>query len=149
MVDNTVRVGGKNITLDKYFTSLSIVDWCLERNITVTGICFVQQKSDWSLTRNESETGRVEKLTKWCCQDKNMLIVIALTTMHATMRVSKDERRKPEALVYYDYMKGGVDVVDLVSTMLSTRVKNKHWPLNALTLYNEINRERLSNFEFT
>ena len=58
-------------------------------------------------------------------------------------------------------MKGGVDIVNLLSTMLSTRSKNKCWPLNAnfficgkvrtnaRTVYNECNNENLYNFEFS
>ena len=73
--------------------------------------------------------------------------------------MSKDERRKPAPIVYYDHMKGGVDIVDLLSTMLSTRSKNRCWPLNAnfftcdmvrtnaRTIYNECNNVNLSNFE--
>ena len=117
--------------------------------------------------------GRESKSTKWCYDDKKVLIsyadekksgtkvVLALTTMSDTMRVSKDQRKKTEPLVYYDHMKGGVDVVDLVPIGASTRAKTKRWTLNALyflcdtvksnakTLYNEVNGKKLSNFEFT
>ena len=34
--------------------------------------------------------------------------------MYDTMRVSQDDRKKSESIVYYDHTKGGVDVVDLV-----------------------------------
>lgn len=30
-------LGGRNISLDRYFPSMSVADWILERNITVTG----------------------------------------------------------------------------------------------------------------
>ena len=117
--------------------------------------------------------GRESKSTKWCYNDKTMLIsyadkkkngtkiVLALTTMYDEMRVPKGKRKKPEPLVYYDHMKGSVDVVDLVSIGAITRAKTKRWTLNAnwflcdtvktnaKTLYNEVNGKNLSNFEFT
>ena len=58
-------------------------------------------------------------------------------------------------------MKGGVDVVDLVSISASTRCKTNRWTINAnsficdtvktnaRTLYNEINNKKLTTFEFT
>ena len=134
LVNNAIELGGmdcvkgRNISLDRYFTSMSIAEWCLKKNITITGTL----KSDRKGIPKEMKApqkdgpGRESKSTKWCCDDKKVLIsyadekksgtkvVLALTTMFDTMRVSKDQRKKTEPLVYYDHMKGGVDVVDLV-----------------------------------
>ena len=52
--------------------------------------------------------------------------------MSDTLHVSKDQRKKPDPIVYYDHMKGGVDVVDLVPIGASTRAKTKRWTLNTL-----------------
>ena len=170
-VGGTACLRGRNITLDRYFTSLSVSEWCLKKNITITGTL----RSDRKGIPKEMKTdaGREFKSTKWCYNDKKMpisyadkknkgtKIVLALTTMHDEMRVSKDKRKKPEPLVYYDHMKGGVDVIDLVSIRATTRAKTERWTLNAnwflcdtvktnaKTLYNEINGKNLSNFEFT
>ncbi len=177
LVENTIRIAGtaslrgRNISLDRYFTSLTIADWLLEKDITITGTL---RKDRIGLPRElKIEAGREPKSTMWCYNGKKMLIsyadkkkkgtkvVMALSTMHDEMRISKDERKKPEPIVYYDHMKGGVDIVDLLSTMLSTRCKTRRWPCNAnffildtvrtntRTLYNECNKEKLSNFEFT
>ena len=119
----------------------------------------------------KDDPGRESKLTKWCYDDGALIsyadekkpgtkVVLALTAMFDTMCVSKDQMKKTEPLVYYDHMKGGVDVVDLVSIGASTRAKTKRWALyalyflcdtvksNAKTLY-EVNGKKLSNFEFT
>ena len=177
LVENTIAIGGsaclrgRNIALDRFFTSNSIAEWRLKKNITITGTL----RSDRKGIPNEMKIdhGREPKSTKWCFSDKKMLIsypdkkkkgtkmVLALMTMFDEMRVSKDLRTKPEPLVYYDHMKGGVDVIDLVSLGATTRAKTKRWTLNAnwflcdtlktnaKTLFNEINSEKLSNFEFT
>ena len=58
--------------------------------------------------------------------------VIILSTMHENLKVTKDQRKKPQVHTMYDHTKGGVDVVDLLSTIHSTRIKTKTWPLNAL-----------------
>ena len=51
---------------------------------------------------------------------KKTNMVLLLSTMHDEMRVSKDQRAKVHPIVYYDHMKGGVDVEDLISSMAST-----------------------------
>ena len=58
--------------------------------------------------------------------------VIILSTMHKNVKVTKDHRKKPQVLTMYDHTKGGVYVVDLLSTSHSTRIKTKRWSLNAL-----------------
>ena len=87
---------------------------------------------------------------------KDTEIVLLLTTMHDEVHVTKDERKKPSPILYYDHIKGEVDVVDLCSTILTTRSKNKRWVLNATffildtgrtnpkILYNEI---KMKNFK--
>ena len=90
---------------------------------------------------------------------KGTKIVLALSTMHDEMRISKDECKKPAPIVYYDHMKGGFDIVDLLSTMLCTQLKSKRWSCNpnyflldttstnARTLYNECNQQKFLNTE--
>ena len=87
---------------------------------------------------------REEKSTAFCYSEdeKTMLLscidkkkkkkknILALTTMHNQVKLSVDERKKPHALVFYDHTKGGVDVVDLISAKMSTRMKTRRWTLN-------------------
>ena len=71
-------------------------------------------------------------------QEKNIMLVsyinkkksgkkniIGLTTLHDAVKVSNNKRSKPEVLVMYGHTKGGVDVVDLLSTHHTTRIKSK------------------------
>ena len=46
--------------------------------------------------------------------------------MHKSVKITRDSRKKPNVLTLYDCTKGGVDVMDMISSNLSTR------PLNAL-----------------
>ena len=56
---------------------------------------------------------------------KSTKIALVLTTMHDEMRVSKDARNKPEPILYYDHMKGCVDIIDLLSCIKTTRMKTR------------------------
>ena len=165
---------GRNISLDRYFTSVTLAEWCLERNITIVGTL----KSDRKGIPKEMKgvADEEEKSTAFCYSkdEKTMLLsyidkkkkgkknILALTTMHNQVKLSVDERKKPHALVFYDHAKGGVDVVDLISAKMSTRMKTKRWTLyvfafildtariNARTIFKENTPTKpLSTFQFT
>ena len=88
---------------------------------------------------------------------KNVLI---LTTMHNEVKVTRDQRMKPNVHCFYDHTKGGIDVVDLISSSLSTRIKCKRWPINCLVILLDTVRTNaktilhengfsMTNYEFT
>ena len=52
--------------------------------------------------------------------------------MHDTVKITKEQPKKPSVHTIYDHTKGCVDVVDLLSTTYSTQIKSRRWPLNAL-----------------
>ena len=115
------------------------------------------EKSMLSVHRQDKEMMLVSYIDKKRSGKKN---IIALTTMHDKIKVTNDERCKLHVLVMYDHTKGGVDVVDLISTYHSTRIKSKRWPLNAFTFILDTvranaktiladNKNSFSNFVFT
>ena len=88
--------------------------------------------------------------------------IVVLTTMHTSVSVTKDQRVKPNVHSFCDHTKGGVDVVDLISTHNTTKMKNWRWPINALVfvldtvqtnaktiLAESSNPATLSSFELT
>ena len=93
---------------------------------------------------------------------KGKKIILALTTMRNQAKLSVDERNKPHALIFYNNTKGGVDVVDLISANMLTRMKTRRWTLNVLAFMLETARTNaktivkentptkpLSTFQFT
>ena len=87
--------------------------------------------------------------------------MVILTTMHNTVRVTKDAITKPDVYKMYDHTKGGVDIVDLISSHSSIRMKSRRWTLNALafildtertnamTILKDARDSQLTSFEFT
>ena len=65
---------GRNISLDRYFTSVTLAEWCLERNITIVGTL----KSDRKGIPKEMKgvADREEKSTAFCYSEdeKTMLL---------------------------------------------------------------------------
>ena len=82
--------------------------------------------------------------------------------MHNQVKLSIYERKKPHVLVFYNHTKGEVDVVDLVSAKILTRMKTRRWTLNVFAFLldtahtnaktivkKNIQTKLLSTFQFT
>ena len=121
--------------MDTYFTSVPLARWCLERNITIVGTMGYDRKGIPAEIkkidkRNERSTFYIDGNNDDRCwyvdkkksRKKN---VIVLTSMYDNVRVTKDERRKPQVHKFYDHTKGGADFGDLISSNCSTRIKSK------------------------
>ena len=74
--------------------------------------------------------------------------------------MKNDQHCKPHVLVMYDYTKGGADVVDLILTHRTTKIKSKRWSLDAFvfildTVQTNVttiladNKSSFSKFKFT
>ena len=160
--------------MDRYFTSVTIARWALEKGFTIVGTMRLDRKG----ISNGIKTmiNRDEKSTFYAyAQNENIMLVsyvdnkksgkrniVVLTTMHNDVKVTNDVRRKPSVHTFYDYTKGGVDVVDLLSSHNTTKMKVKRWPLNALAfildtvrsnakcILSEVQPEKqMTTFEFT
>ena len=128
---------GRNISMDRYFTSVALAQWCLERNITIVGtmrldwkgipaeikrIDKCHERSTFYVHEKDDDLMLVLNVDKRKSGKKN---VVVSTSMHDNVRVTKDKRRKPQVHTFYDHTKGRVDVVDLISSNCSTRIKTK------------------------
>ena len=80
--------------------------------------------------------------------------------MHDNVKITKGQQKKPSVLTIYDHTKGGVHVVDHLSTTRSSRIKSRRWSLNALAFIFDTcppnaktilqdNNIKLTNFEMT
>ena len=129
--------------MDRYFTSVFLVEWALQKKFTIVGTMHHDRKGipkEVKAIGNREEKSVLHVYHK----EKNIMLasysdkkksgkknVIVLSTMHDSVKVTSDQRKKPQIQSMYDHTKGGVDVVDLLSTSHSTRIKSKRWPINA------------------
>ena len=113
--DTSIR--GRNISMDRYFTSIPLSEWLLDKNITFVGTL---QKNHIGITAEIKDVKeREEKLTVFVYKTKNNLILdrqeekqkdMALTTMSDDVLVLT----KSDVFTFYDKNKGGLDIVDYV-----------------------------------
>ena len=128
---------GINISMDRYFTSVSLATWALEKHITTVGTMKHNRKGipkelKPAADREERSAMHVyntkEKIMLVSCIDKKKSgkkNVTVLSTMHDNVKIRKDQRKNPSVRTMYDHTKGGVDVVDLLSATHSTRIKSR------------------------
>ena len=122
------QMSGLNISMDRYFTFLPLARWAAEKNIAIVGTMRLDRKS--IPPQIKKVDNRNKKSTFFVCGEDDELVlasyidkkerskknVVVLTSMNDKVKVTKDERRKPQVHTFYDHNKGGVDVADLISS---------------------------------
>ena len=71
----------------------------------------------------------MQKYFRQCCSIH--LFYLLLSTMRDDVMCSRDERKKPNTICFYDKTKGGVDIEDMVIGKYTTKYKTRMWTLNA------------------
>ena len=66
--------------------------------------------------------------------------------MHDDARCSRDERKKPNIICFYDKTNGGVDVVDMVIGKYTTKYKTRTWTMNAFAYMLELPAQMHTQF---
>ena len=135
----SVKNKGYNLTMDNYFTSLSLAAQLKALGTSLTGTMRENRKelpkdflkSDKQALYRSSffinePTGAL--LCKYNCK-KNKTVAI-LSTMHNKPDVDMNsEKRKPEVIHFYNKHKVGVDTVDSMARFYSTRCSTRRWPV--------------------
>ena len=52
-----------------------------------------------------------------------------LSTVHKNVTISEEGKKLPESVKYYNETKYGVDVIDQMARIYSTKVSFRRWPL--------------------
>ena len=130
--------------MDRYFTSLPVAEYLLENDITVVGtlrshriglpkeLTEVKDRDDLSVKYAFTEDGNIMLVSYVVKKKSGKRNILMLTAMHKSVKITCDSRKKPNVITLYDCTKGGVDVMDMISSNLSTRIQSRRWPLNAL-----------------
>ena len=78
-----------------------------------------------------------------------------MSTVHRTVAIGNDPKKNPETINFYNSTKYGVDVVDQMARLYSTKVGSRRWPIqvfydildlagiNAVILYKEVTGQNI------
>lgn len=172
-LERFTNLKGRNLSIDRYFTSMSIAEWLLNRGLTVVGTLRQDRKGIPDGIKTTDGRENLSTMYAYCEDIKSLLVsyvvekkkgkknVLVLTSMHKDVSVTQDQRLKPNVISFYDHTKGGVDVMDQIAGVYTTRCKTHRWTINALsyvldtvrtnmnTLWNEMYPEKkMSSFDF-
>ena len=102
--------------------------------------------------------GNVANLVRY--QTKKTKSVLVMSTMHRGCDVMSDTKKKPQSIVFYNNNKCGVDLLDSMARMHSTKSPMRRWPMavwcnildlagvNAWILLNKETGRKITRWDF-
>jgi len=150
---------GYNITMDNFFTSFSLANSLLNRNITLLGTLRHNKKGIPPELLNSrgkelfsSEFRFSENFTLVSYVTKKKKTVLVLSSGHQNKNISNEKNKfKPELILEYNETKHGVDSLDKMTKKYSCKRASRRWTmslfyglidiclLNAYVLFKEVN----------
>jgi hypothetical protein len=174
----SVDLQGRNITMDRLYTSVELLEWLLAKNITAVGTIMTNKKGVHEAIKTtngrennsykvfwEKEKGKMS-IHSYVVKTKStgMKNVLVLSTLPPLLGTTKDDgKHKPALLKFYDFSKGGTDIVDQRIGFYSVSTKSKRWTMaafsymldtmrvNAQTIFsmnNGVHPRKTKSFEF-
>ena len=134
------RNSGRNVTADNFFSSIPLATDLLQDGLTYVGT-LRSNKPEIPTTLKASKTAAVQS-SQFVYKDQCTLTsyvpakgkaVFALSTMHHDDSVVGDAH-KPEIIMHYNATKSGVDNLDHLATMHTSRRKVNRWPMTLFGL---------------
>ena len=129
---------GRNVTLDRFFTSVPLAEELAADRLTMVGTVNKTRKLIPKVLKEPH--GRSPGSNLFCCRNSVTLVshcqkpgkvVLLMSTQHQEPLI--DTRSgKPEIMLYYNATKGGVDVVDAMVESYIGRGPLQRWPTAVL-----------------
>lgn len=130
------RHTGRNINTDNVFTSVPLAEHLLEKGLTIVGT-LRQNKPDTPPVMKASRSREVHgteygfngSVTMISYGRKKGTAVLLLSTMHhSEMEDENSPKQKPEAVLFYNQTKGGVDTMDQMVGNYICKCQTQRWP---------------------
>ncbi|XP_027019870.2 piggyBac transposable element-derived protein 4-like [Tachysurus fulvidraco] len=126
---------GRNVTMDNFFTSLSLAHKLLSRKTTI--LCTVNKirreipQSARHTDRNEFTTQvfSTTAATLTAYAPKRKKTVYILSSMHSVIQTDNTTKRKPNTVTLYNTTKCSVDVMDQMVQEYTVHTGTRRWPV--------------------
>ena len=158
---------GYNVTCDNFFTSLSLCKFLLQKKTTLVGtirlnshFLIEEQRRQLSIYESDFFIDETKKIISVGYQGKKKKKVMLLSSHHGRAKIEGGQKKKPEIVQFYNETKSGVDVLDSMVRMYSTKATTRRWPvamfydlldksaLNSWVLYKQATEDEISRKEF-
>ena len=143
-----VDLKGRNITMDRLYTSYELFSWLLQQDITAVGTIMMNKRCVPNEIKNTKERESNSYKAFWDVNNtkfslhsyvvktksKGMKNVLLLSTMPAIIGHTIDDgKAKPAVLKFYDFSKGGTDIVDQRIGSYTVNSKSKRWTMTVFS----------------
>ena len=132
--------------MDRLYTSISLANWLLGRKITCVGtlnnnrqgipteLKNISEREEFSLTCHYESVKKDLCLLSYTVKTKSSgkKNVLLLSTMRPLNGITRDDdKQKPGVYKFYDFTKGGTDLVDQLNDYYRGRCQSSRWDLVA------------------
>ena len=145
---------GYNVTCDYYFTSLdlalrfakkqcSLVETIRQNRREVPDAVKSKKPLHQTVVLKSTESTAVTLTSYQCKKTKSVAI---LSTLHPDVPVTTENnpKKKPEAVLFYNKTKVGVDVLDQMARLYSVKAGSRRWPVHVF--YNVIDMALINSW---
>ncbi|XP_065814652.1 activating transcription factor 7-interacting protein 1 isoform X2 [Labrus bergylta] len=125
----------RNVTTGKFFTSLTLAKNLQRKNTSLVGTVNKARRELPSLVQEQrgelfaTKVLKHERATLTVYQEKPRKSVALLSTMHPTVSIGSDRKRKPETVTFYNVTKVGVHVLDRMARRYTVKGRTRRWPV--------------------
>lgn len=148
-LERHVSLKGRNITTDRYYTSIALANWLLEKSITTIGTLMANRQGIPPVIK--TLTGREEfsyhvlweketqdlSLHSYVVKTKSSgpknILVLSTRDVPKVGITKNDRKQKPAIINAYNYTNGGTDIQDQRMSNYSTASKSKKWTRKVLS----------------
>ena len=130
------RKSGRNVVADNFFSSVELAEELLSDGMTFVGTLRSNKphvpelmKANRKREEHSSLFGYHDQLTLVSYVPKPGKAVLVLSTLHHDSSINGPVKKKPEIIHHYNANKSGVDNMDHLATMHTSRRKINRWPM--------------------
>ena len=130
---------GRNVFVDRYFTSHSLCLTLLQNGLTMTGTIMASRRDVPKELKTVKDRSLYSTTELWDGENRIMLLsyvpkkgknVLLMSSAHSSAGIQTErEDKKPAAIHDYNQGKGGVDVLDSCIEDFTTKRKTNRYPL--------------------
>lgn len=159
---------GYGVTTDNFFTSVNLCNELKEKHTSLVGTINTNRRdlpdvkkimADKAL--HDTEVLRAESgCTLTLYKAKKSKTVCLISSLHRTVHCSAEGKRKPDTILHYNKTKVGVDCIDQMAKLYTTKAASRRWPvavffnvldlvgINSWILYRKTTNSKISRRQF-
>ena len=136
-----VKLDGRNISMNRLYTSITTTRWILDLNVTVIGTLQNNQSAIPKEIKSVNNRDDLSAIVYWTDDNLNLSShvvktksgkknVLLLSTIRPIMGITKDDgKQKPGLYKLYDFTKGGTDECEQRTESYSVKPKSRKWTI--------------------